>query len=77
MSDPTWTVEILRSQQLNKRDSAYWSKHYKELVNDFVSRSGIDDKATAQAEAELKANCVFQFVCDSRNRTNTPNSKDA
>lgn len=77
MSDPVWTVEILRSGQLNRRDSAYWSNHYKVLVSDFSNRSGVTDKAEAQRDAEDKANRVFQFVCDSRNSAGVPNSKDA
>lgn len=76
-TEPVWTVEILRSSQLNKRDSAYWSNHYKVLINDFTNRSGIEDKAEAQREAEDKANRVFQFVCNHRNQTGVPNSKDA
>lgn len=76
MTEPVWTPDILRSQQLNKRDSSYWHKHFKELVSDFTNRSGFADKADAEHEAIGKALAVFQWVCDARNRTSVPNSKD-
>jgi hypothetical protein len=75
--NPVWTLDILKSQQLNKRDSAYWSKHYKDLVSDFTNRSGIDDKAAALADAQERADLVFQYVCNARNAQGVPNAKDA
>lgn len=75
--NPVWTVDILKSGQLNKRDSAYWSNYYKVLINDFSNRSGFTDKSEAQRDAEERANLVFQFVCNARNAQGVPNNKDA